>query len=316
MCYFAAIFIAHILLKPLSIVIITYNRPADVLFLLHNITQQKNATELLDKVVVIDNASTADYTPVTEYIASQKLPINYVFSTKNLGVARGRNKGIAMVSSPIIITIDDDAYFKDNDALQKIELLFSSDYAQQNNIGVYCFKVFYGSTGALQQTAFPHKKFEAYKDKERFLSYYYIGCGHAIRKEVYDKAGQYPTDFFYGMEEYDLGYRILDLGYKIAYDNSVVIIHNESPVGRTPHAEKMQMLWVNKSKVAYRYLPKIYFYTTAIMWSFAFLKKTSCNMKMFFNGWKKIRKIPSTERKPISEKTLDYIKSVAGRMWY
>ncbi len=148
------------------------------------------------------------------------------------------------------------------------------------------------------------------------MSYYFIGCGHAIRKEVYDQAGIYPVDFFYGMEEYDLGYRILDLNYRIAYDSSVAIIHNESPVGRTPHAEKMQMLWVNKSKVAYRYLPYKYFITTALMWSFQFLKKTSFNWKLFVEGWGKISRIPKVERNVISPKTLDYIKSVEGRMWY
>lgn len=303
-------------MKPLSIVIITYNRPDDLLLLLQNITQQADAMRLLESVIIIDNASSLSYKPVEDFIAAQPLPFNYVWSNENLGVARGRNKAIAMAEAPIVITIDDDAYFRDRDALLQIEKLFSSQYALENNVGVYCFKVFYGSTGELQANAFPHKKFEDYKDKEKFLSYYFIGCGHAIRKEVYNKAGIYPVDFFYGMEEYDLGYRILDLGYRIAYDSSVAIIHNESPVGRTPHAEKMQMLWVNKSKVAYRYLPKKYFYTTAIMWSIEFLKKTSFNWKLFFEGWKKISNISPSERKPISEKTVGFIKSVEGRMWY
>lgn len=303
-------------MKPLSIVIITYNRPDDLLLLLENIAQQTDAMRLLESVIIIDNASGLSYKPVEDFIAGQSLPFNYISSNENLGVARGRNKAIAMAEAPIVITIDDDAYFRDNDALLQIEKLFSSQYAQENNVGVYCFKVFYGSTGELQANAFPHKKFEDFKDKEKFLSYYFIGCGHAIRKEVYNKAGIYPVDFFYGMEEYDLGYRILDLGYRIAYDSSVAIIHNESPVGRTPHAEKMQMLWVNKSKVAYRYLPKKYFYTTAIMWSIEFLKRTSFNWKLFFKGWKKISNISPSERKPISEKTVDFIKSVEGRMWY
>lgn len=286
------------------------------MLLLQNINRQKNAVELLESVIIINNDSQSSYKAVEDYIKSVNLPFQYILSKENLGVARGRNKAIAMAEAPIVITIDDDAYFRDTDALLQIEKLFSSQYALENNVGVYCFKVFYGSTGELQANAFPHKKFEDYKDKEKFLSYYFIGCGHAIRKEVYNKAGIYPVDFFYGMEEYDLGYRILDLGYRIAYDSSVAIIHNESPVGRTPHAEKMQMLWVNKSKVAYRYLPKKYFYTTAIMWSIEFLKKTSFNCKLFFKGWKKISTISPAERKPISKKTVDFIKSVEGRMWY
>jgi GT2 family glycosyltransferase len=119
------------------------------------------------------------------------------------------------------------------------------------------------------------------------------------------------------MEEYDLGYRILDLGYSIAYDSSVTIIHNESPLGRTPHAEKMQMLWVNKSKVAYRYLPLLYFVSTTLMWSLQFLKKTSFNWKLWLGGWRKVFAIPRQEKRHrISDRTLAYIKQVEGRMWF
>lgn len=305
-------------MKPFSILVITYNRPDDLLLLLQNIAGQQQATDLLESVIIINNASTVSYDAVTAYIAAHPgIPFQYIFSDENLGVARGRNKAVALAKAPILITLDDDAFFRDTDGLVQINKLFASDYAREHHIGVYCFKVFYGSTGELQTTAFPHKKIDQYRNKERFLTSYFIGCGHAIRKEVYQLAGIYPVDFFYGMEEYDLGYRILDLGYRMAYDSSVSIIHNESPAGRTPHAQKMQMMWVNKSKVAYRYLPRKYFISTAIMWSLFFLKKTSFNWKLFFEGWKKIWQIPGHETKyTISRETLAYIKSVEGRLWY
>ncbi len=304
-------------MKNLSIIIITYNRPEDVLLLLKNIEQQENVFELLESVVVIDNASPISYQSVIDFVNASKLPIIFKQSDENLGVARGRNKAISLAKSPVIITIDDDAFFKGKDALIQINNLFESNWAKENNIGVFCFKVFYGSTGELQTGAFPHKNIEKFVHKDRFLTYYYIGCGHAILKKVYDQAGIYPEDFFYGMEEYDLGYRILDLGYKMAYDSSVEIVHNESPKGRVTQVQKMQMLWVNKSKVAYRYLPKKYFYSTAILWSFQFLIKTKFNLPYYFKGWKKVMNIPNNEvRQAISQDVIQYIKSVDGRMFY
>ena len=305
-------------MHPLSITIITYNRPDDLLVLLKNIVAQQEATSLLESVVIINNASSVSYQKVQDYMAATPfIPWQYVWSDENLGVARGRNKAIALAKAPIVITLDDDAYFKETDGLIKIKGLFESDYAKENNIGAYCFKVFYASTGELQTSAFPHKKIDQYRDKDHFLTYYFIGCGHAILKKAYQDAGEYPSDFFYGMEEYDLGYRILNSGYRMAYDASVSIIHNESPLGRTPQAQKVQMMWVNKSKVAYRYLPIKYFVSTAVMWSFQYLKKTSFNWKLFFGGWKKILSIPQEEqRHPIAQKTLEYIESVEGRLWY
>ncbi len=304
-------------MKLLSIIIITYNRPDDTLHLLQNIARQNDAGNLLEEVIIINNASTADYSQTEDFIKNSTLPFKYTYSEENYGVAVGRNKAIAQANAPIVVTLDDDAFFKDNDALQNIKNIFSSSYTKENNVGVYCFKVLYSAGRQLQENAFPHKNINRYRHKEKFLTSYYIGCGHAILKEVYSKAGLYPADFFYGMEEYDLGYRILNAGYSIAYNNAVTILHNESPAGRSPHAQKMQMMWVNKTKVAYRYLPKPYFYSTAIMWSLLVLKKTSFNIKVFMHGWQKIMRIPHTEkREPLRRATLHYIKKVGGRLWY
>jgi hypothetical protein len=76
-------------------------------------------------------------------------------------------------------------------------------------------------------------------------------------------------------------------------------------------------MWLNKSKVAWRYLPKKYFYSTAFMWSLQYLKETSFNLDGFYNGWKKIFTISSTEKRtPIKQTTIDYLRKVKARLWY
>ncbi|RPD41909.1 glycosyltransferase family 2 protein [Chitinophaga barathri] len=303
-------------MKSLSVIIITYNRPDDLLVLLRNLSAQQGAAELLEEVIIINNASTADYTPVTEFIAGFPY-FRYHYSDENLGVARGRNLGISMATAPILVTIDDDAWFRDTDALVKIKAAFGNTFMQRNYAGILCFKVLYASTEQMQVNAFPHKKFEKYKDKTWFLAPYFIGAGHAILKEVYEKAGTYPADFFYGMEEYDLTYRVIRAGYTIAYTSDIVILHNESPLGRTPHLAKMKMLWINKSKVAYRYLSFLHFMTTAFMWSLEFLQKTGWNWKEWWKGWGEIRRIPGKEkRQPLDDAAGRYLKSVEARLWY
>ncbi|MGN6510574.1 MAG: glycosyltransferase family 2 protein [Chitinophaga sp.] len=303
-------------MKKLSVIIITYNRPDDLLALLRSLAAQEGAAELLEEVIVINNASTADYSPVTAFAAD--LPyFRYHYSNENLGVARGRNLGIAMAKAPILITIDDDAWFRDTDALRKIGDTFANDFMRRHHAGILCFKVLYASTGQMQVNAFPHKQFDRYKDKPYFLAPYFIGAGHAILKEVYEKAGDYPVDFFYGMEEYDLTYRAIQAGYAIAYTSDVVVLHNESPLGRTPHLAKMKMLWINKSKVAYRYLSYVRFLSTAFMWSLEFLKKTGWQWKEWLKGWKEISRIPRSEtRQPLNEAAKRYLREVEARLWY
>lgn len=303
-------------MKQLSIIIITFNRPEDLLALLRNITMQQEAATLLEEVIIINNASTADYSVVEDFIAGYPY-FKYHYSPENLGVARGRNLGISKATAPVLITLDDDAWFRDTDALQQIAGAFASPFITAHNVGILCFKVLYASTNQLQENAFPHKRFEKYRHKTQFLAPYFIGCGHAVRKEVYERAGLYPEDFFYGMEEYDLTYRVLDKGYGIAYTAEVVVLHNESPLGRTPHMQKMQMLWVNKSKVAYRYLSLLSFVTTSVMWSLEFLKKTGWNWKGWRGGWAQVFRIPGSERRtPLHAPAKAYLKKVEARLWY
>lgn len=305
-------------MKQLSVIIITYNRPDDLLALLRNLAAQQQATALLEEVIIVNNASTADYSPVESFMAANTdIPFRYHYSNENLGVARGRNLGISMASAPILITIDDDAAFRDNTALQQITAAFASPFLVGNHTGILCFKVLYASTGHMQVNAFPHKQFERYRHKTSFLAPYFIGCGHAVLKEVYDRTGVYPVDFFYGMEEYDLTYRVIEQGYTIAYDASIVVLHNESPLGRTPQMIKMKMLWINKSKVAYRYLPRLFFLSTAVMWSLEFLQKTSWNWKEWRSGWREIWRIPGREqRTPLGTASRAYLKRVGARLWY
>ena len=90
------------------------------------------------------------------------------------------------------------------------------------------------------------------------------------------------------MEEYDLSYRILGAGYGIVYDDRVVILHKESPAGRLPNKDKLRGMWVNKSKVAWKYLPKKYFYSTALLWSYEYLRKTGFNFTGWSKGWSEV----------------------------
>ncbi len=304
-------------MKPLSFVIITYNRPEDMLALAKNIASLQRARELLEEVIVLNNASTADYSAFESFIqAVPDIPFRYIRSGENLGVARGRNFALQQGKAPLVIMLDDDAEMGNTDCLVRLLEVFDRT-AEGRSKAIVSFKVLYYENRQMQVNAFPHKDFQKLKDRHFLETYYYAGGAHAIRREALASAGMYPEDFFYGMEEYDLSYRILDAGYAIVYTDEVVMLHKESPLGRQPKKEKLQQMWVNKSKVAWRYLPVRYFWSTACMWSVEYLRKTRFDLKGFFSGWKKVLMIPSTEaRKTVKRATLDYLRAVDARLWY
>src|SRR6266540_5472975 len=197
----------------ISIIIISYNRVSDTLDLLTDITQLKNI-DLLKDVILLNNASTDDYTLIENFIkTNSQIPFKYMNAPENLGVSRGRNYATKYDKGDIFFYADDDIKLKDKETLPKIIQSFSETDKEVRKIGLVSFKVYYASSMQMQINAFPHKKFWKYKDKHQFLTYYYAGCAHAKLRQAWNDAGEYPNNFFYGMEEYDFSYRVLNKGY-------------------------------------------------------------------------------------------------------
>lgn len=303
--------------ETISLIIITYNRPDDLLDLLQSLAKQSSISPLKE-VLVLNNASRESYLHVEQYINEHpELKVNYMLSPENLGVSRGRNKLMSMAKGELILVLDDDIVFHTENSLPVIADVFNKDFFVKANTGIITFRVIYYDTKEPQQTALPHKQFEEYRHKPVFLTSYFTGCSHVIRKELLSQTGLYPTDFFYGMEEYDLSYRAINAGYSLGYDASVTFEHKESPKGRQLNYEKLASQWVNKSKVARRYLPFVYYVSTMAGWSLEYIKKAKGHWGTFFRSWGKAIQAGFTEkRKPVSKKGLAYLKQVRARLWY
>ena len=301
-------------MNKIAIIIITYNRPADMLALAMNIEKLSSKKELLEEVIIVNNNSTESCDAVKSFIQENpSTPFKLIESKENLGVSRGRNFAIKQSKAPILVLVDDDAEFQDTDALKRInEAVIENPHA-----GILAMKILYFQNSQFQLNAFPHKSFEKRKHLQSFDTYYFAGCGNIIVKEAFDIAGPFPTDFFYGMEEYDLSYRILDAGYTIKYIADIVLLHKESPEGRQTKSDKLRGMWVNKTKVAWRYLPMPCYFTTAIMWSMFFLLNSKFDLIGFINGWLAIVTIPFKEkRNKVSKLSQEYLNKVEARILY
>jgi GT2 family glycosyltransferase len=285
-----------------------------MLALAMNIEKLSSKKELLEEVIIVNNNSIESYDAVKSFIQENpSTPFKLIESKENLGVSRGRNFAIEQSKAPILVLIDDDAEFQDTDALKRInEAVIENPHA-----GILAMKILYFQNSQFQLNAFPHKSFEKRKHLQSFETYYFAGCGNIIVKEAFDIAGPFPTDFFYGMEEYDLSYRILDAGYTIKYIANIVLLHKESPEGRQTKSDKLRGMWVNKTKVAWRYLPMPCYFTTAIMWSMFFLLNSKFDLIGFINGWLAIVTIPFKEkRNKVSKLSQEYLNKVEARILY
>jgi GT2 family glycosyltransferase len=298
----------------IAIIIITYNRPDDMLALAKNIIALDQKETFLKEVIIVNNNSSKDYSVVTEYIENHKeVNFKYIASSENLGVSKGRNYAIGQATAPLLFMLDDDCELAEKNALQTIHTLFAS----KPKTGIISLKVEYFQNRQMQINAFPHKQFEKYKNLAQFDTYYFAGGAHVVRKAVMDEVGYYPENFFYGMEEYDLSYRILNAGYTIEYNAGVTMLHKESSEGRQTNNQKLKGMWLNKSIVAYTYLPIGYFISTFVLWSLLYIVKSKFDLIGFLKNWEQVFKIPTQiKRTPLNNTTLQYLNKVEARLWY
>lgn len=305
-------------LKPLSFIIISYNRPADTIAAVENVLQLQNVAGYQKDIVVINNGSTSSYGIFEDYLQALnpefRQLINYYHSPQNLGVAQGRNLGVQMAKAQHLIFMDDDAEFAENNAISLVlEKLAQYAGNEAEKVKIIAFREYRTAT---------KEYYIASKNKQRalqpeFLTNYYVGSGHLIMREVFNTVGNYTTEFFYGMEEYDLAYKALDAGYRILYTADITVLHKKSPDGREAETTLTRWNLENKTVVAYKYLPFLYVISHLIFWSAYFLWQSGGRVFTLLEAYKNIAgKIKRTQRKPISAKTLRYIRSVQGRLWY
>ncbi len=300
-----------------SFIIITYNRPEETVDVIDNILFHVNEVSGITKeIIVINNDSDVDYKLVRDYI--EKLPedrrqqVRYHLADDNLGVPKGRNLGIRMAKGETMLFIDDDAVFIEKDVIEKTIDIFQR-FESTDNVKIIAFR---------EQNYYSKKYFISTKNKERqslkeFLTTYYIGCGHVIKKEVIDKVGYYIESFQYANEEYDLAYKTLDAGFRIFYTSEVTVLHKKSPKGRASNLMMAKWQYENKMIIAYKYLPVFYVFTHWIMWSIYFFYHSKGNIWVWLKStWSLPKKMRIHPRKVISKDTIRYFKKVKGRLTY
>jgi GT2 family glycosyltransferase len=302
----------------LSLLVVTFNRPNDLLDLLQSVADQEDAAGVLEEMLILDNGTSVDYTQCWDFVRQHpELPIRVLRSGENIGAAAGKNLLMREARCDAFLFLDDDVVFSTSRDLACLASVFDKDFFRDAKAGIVQVRVVYYDTKEPQRSAYPHKYREPTTADTKFLTSFFVGGATLMRKEALDLVGPYPEDSIYAMEEYDLGYRMIDAGYAIGYDPSVTIEHKESRDGRVPYHARLRLQWVNKSVIAWRYLPLRYFITTALMWSLEYVRRVRGHPGDYVHGWRDVIRIPFVERrKPIGPEALAYLRMVDARLWY
>lgn len=192
-----------------SILIVTKNRPDELEITLNKLFGLLDLS-IHEVLVFIDGCEK------TEVLLAKYPWVQWEYSKIGINASPARSKLYKKAKGKIFIGLDDDAHPLSENFITEIESRFFED----TRIGVIAFQEIRG-VFVSDQEALQHAETETtnYKTND------FVGCGFAIRKEVYDKTNGFPVWMDIYGEESCLAIEVLDLGYEIHYDNSIVVNH-------------------------------------------------------------------------------------------
>jgi GT2 family glycosyltransferase len=241
----------------LSLILLTYRRDDALIATLSRISQALGRVPF-EVVLVDNNADGVD----RSYLLEGFVHAVYVNERYNMGVAAGRNKGISAAAGDILLFLDDDALLEvPSDFVGRLTELFSQD----PKLGVVAFRSFVGDDRIEDPIEFPHTDKSKSRDSV-FDTFRFIGVAHAIRRALLDQTGLYCASFFYGMEEFDLSFRALKLGYRIEFRPEFRVQHMKANTGRLPSSAVIRRMYANKLSVGWMHLPARLFLASGAAW--------------------------------------------------
>lgn len=209
---------------------------------------------------------------------------------ENVGIPAGRHAGLRHGSAPIVGFLDDDAVLLgDPDA---IAAAFSAD----PQLGAVALRLVDedGGTARRHVPRLGGRDPDVSGDVALFL-----GGACAVRRTAYDQVGGYFTELFYGHEEVELCWRLVDAGWSVRYLADVQVFHPRSTIER--HADGWESTGRNRVLIARRTLPWPVAIVHVTVWLALGLRRApSAELRRRYlagwrNGWR-----PDVDRAPIS----------------
>lgn len=209
-----------------SIVIVTWNRKADVLEAVRSIYDQVYRNI---EVIVVDNCSTDG---TAEALRDTYPGVSLIALERNTGASHGRSMGIAAASGAIVFTLDSDASLG-QETLTNIVRKFQAE----PTVGIISCKIVNAFTHELD--AWIYSERDKADQNVEFLSYSFCSAGSAIRREVIERIGSFWDLLFIYREEDDLSLRAWNAGYKILFLPEAIVYHRVSPHRRVDSSKQL-----------------------------------------------------------------------------
>lgn len=146
-------------------------------------------------------------------------PVRALALPENVGVPGGRNAGVPHTKGDLLLFLDDDATFPDEDALTRLARMFAAD----ERLGAVQPRLVDPSGRSPPRRWVPRLRVgdPARSSDVTMMSEAAI----VVRRSAFEQVGGWPGTFFAFAEGADLAWRMLDAGYRVWYAGDVVAFH-------------------------------------------------------------------------------------------
>lgn len=187
------------------------------------------------EVIVVDNGSETDHTKKWK---DQYRNVRFIRSERNLGFAGGNNSGIKVATGDYFFLVNNDTEFTDGLIESLVNILDNNP-----DVGAVSPKIrYFEKPEIIQYAGFSSMNFNTGRnkcigqfekdhgqyDRNTGPTAYVHGAAMMVRKEVIDKAGPMPENFFLYYEEMDWCEKIRRSGYQVWFEPKALIYHKES----------------------------------------------------------------------------------------
>lgn len=281
-----------------SIVSICWNRKPDILESLDRIYSVDYGHF---EVIVVDNNSCDGTAEAIEEMFPQ---VRLKKTSSNIGIG-AYNIGFAAAKGEYILILDDDS-FPARESVRRMVDKFLAD----PELGVVAFDVrnYFHYDEVVKNENKENRSDEATTSPNIQPQIDYLmgfnGAGAGIRRELFERIGYYPEEFFLYFNEQDTAFRVWNSGYKIALFTDCVAYHKFSPKNRVsaraPFYHTRNMFWL-----VWKHYPASECVRLTILLIYkciyhSFEQRTFVYLRAMFHAFANIRK-PLTKRKPVTE---------------
>lgn len=252
------------MIPKLDIIIVNWNSGNLVSECIKSIPNALNKYFILNRIIVVDNASSDDS---LERINAEELQVNIIRNKENLGFAKASNIGANNSNSDYLLFLNPDTKLFENSLSTPLIFLEKKENSEIGIVGIKIiddngkvsrncarfptpFKILYSSLGL--DKIFPnlflgHFMVEWNHMESRIVDQV-MGSFFLIRKNLFNQLNGYDERYFLYYEDLDLAYRAKIAGFNSYYLDTASLYHKGGGTTENIKAERLYLILLSKLK--------------------------------------------------------------------